>query len=62
MKKVISLSKARKSKAKAEARKRADANAVYFGTPKALRDAESARKANTDRALDGHQRTDTDDV
>lgn len=52
----VNLNKARKARAKAEARARADENAARFGRTKAEKDLEKARakKARTD--LDGKKR------
>jgi hypothetical protein len=54
--KVVSLSKARKSRARQAARKEADANAVKFGRNKAekARDRAEAKQSASD--LDGHRR------
>ena len=57
--KVIGLGKARKARARAEARRKADANAVKFGRSKAERDLDAARLAADRARLDGHKRDDT---
>lgn len=54
----INLNKARKARDKADAKARADANAVKFGRTKAERIAEAAREDRAKRLLDGHQRDD----
>ncbi|MEJ6388519.1 DUF4169 family protein [Gymnodinialimonas ulvae] len=54
--KLVSLSKARKSRARDAARKQADENAVKHGRPKAARDRNAARKALADKRVDGHKR------
>ncbi len=54
--KPINLSKARKSRDRAAARKTADANAVKFGRTKAAKTGDAARAAKARRDLDGHQR------
>ncbi|MEM6390801.1 MAG: DUF4169 family protein [Pseudomonadota bacterium] len=51
----ISLSKARKAKARAAAKRQADANAVRFGRSKPARRAEEAETDRATRKLDGHQ-------
>jgi hypothetical protein len=52
---IVNLRRARKTKAKAEKEKAAEANRVLHGTPKALRDLGKARKDKTDRALSGQR-------
>ncbi len=54
--KVVSLNKARKAKARADKKARADANAAKFGRTKAEKDAERARAEKAARDLDGHKR------
>ena len=54
--KVVSLSGARKAKARAEKRALADANAARFGRTKAERLADAARAAKARVRLDGHER------
>lgn len=58
MSKPVNLNQMRKAKARAEAKAQADANAVKFGRSKAQRLAEDTAKAQTERKLDGHKRTD----
>ncbi len=48
----ISLNRARKARARAEARRRADENAVKFGRTKAERLLEAARSEKARRKLD----------
>ena len=52
--KVVSLSRARKDRARAARRAEADANAARHGRTKAERDAEAARAEAARRMLDGH--------
>lgn len=54
--KVVNLNKARKARAKTEARAQADANAVRFGRTRSQRDAEKAATDKAARALDAHRR------
>lgn len=54
----INLNRERKSRARDDARKRADANATKHGRTKAARDLEAARQTQADTRLDGHK---TDD-
>ncbi len=54
--KPISLSKARKEKARAEKRARADENAAKFGRTKAEKQAEDAQAGRDAKKLDGHKR------
>jgi hypothetical protein len=55
MAEIVNLRRARKSKAKAEKEKTAEANRVLHGTPKALRNLEKARKDKANRELTGHK-------
>lgn len=52
----INLNKKRKARAKAAKKARADENALRFGRPKAVRDAEQAKADKAARDLDGHKR------
>jgi hypothetical protein len=52
------LSKARKTRARAEAKRTADANAVKHGRTLAERDAAKARAEQKRARLDGHERRD----
>jgi Domain of unknown function (DUF4169) len=54
--KVISLSSARKAKAKEAAKAQADANAVRFGRTKAQKVVADADQARAKAVLDGHER------
>jgi fumarate hydratase class II len=54
--KVVSLGRARKAKARADAKRQADANAAKFGRTKAEREAEAAKREAEARRLDGHER------
>jgi len=57
--KVVNLTRARKTRARDEKRRLADANAVKHGRGKAERQAEEASAARDRAHLDGHKR-DTD--
>ena len=52
----VNLNKARKERARAEKKARADRNAVAFGRTKAEKEVERLREAKTQQALDGHKR------
>ena len=52
----VNLNHARKQKAKAEKKARADANAARFGRSKAQKAAEEAGAARTRARLDAHRR------
>ncbi len=54
--KVVNLSKARKSRAKAQDKVRADANAAKFGRTKGEKATERAVADKAKRDLDGHER------
>ena len=56
MSKFVSLSKARKSRARDTARKEADANAVKFGRTRAEKAKDWAEAEKSARDLDGHKR------
>ncbi len=56
MSKIVNLNKARKSRARDEARKQADANAIKFGRTKAEKDKDRAEADKATRDLDGHKR------
>ncbi len=56
--KVLSLSKARKAKERADKDVRAAQNRAWFGRTKAEKDLDAARKALADKALDGNKRDD----
>ncbi|NAZ36081.1 DUF4169 family protein [Rubellimicrobium sp. CFH 75288] len=51
----INLNRARKARDRAEAKARADANALKFGRTKAERLLEAARAERARRALDAHR-------
>jgi hypothetical protein len=53
---IVNLNRARKAKAGEQAKARAVANRLSFGRTKAQKAAESATKAKSDTALDGHKR------
>jgi hypothetical protein len=52
----INLNKARKARAKAEKRAKADANVVKFGRTRAEKARDKAEAAKAKRDLDGHAR------
>ena len=54
--KPVNLNKVRKEKARAEAKAKADENAVRFGRTKEQKKAESTRKSQAARLLDGLKR------
>lgn len=60
--KPINLNKARKARARAEARRQADENAVRFGRTKAQRLLEAARNEKARRMLDRHRVEDDPDA
>ncbi|MXU66355.1 DUF4169 family protein [Oceanomicrobium pacificus] len=51
---VVNLNRARKSRARAEKRRKADENAVRHGLSKAERTRQQAEAARDARRLDGH--------
>lgn len=53
MAEIVNLRQARKAKARAEAEKKAEANRIAFGTPKAEKMRLKAEKALADRRIDG---------
>jgi hypothetical protein len=53
---ILSLSKARKSKAKADKEARAQENRVKFGRTKAEKDADRARTKLAEKSIDAHKR------
>ena len=55
MSKPVNLNRYRKDKARADAKARADQNAVKFGRTKAEKDRDAAERARQDRRLDGHK-------
>lgn len=52
---VVNLNKARKRRAKADARKRADTNAARFGRSKAQKSAETRAKEQSKTFLDARK-------
>jgi hypothetical protein len=56
----LNLNRARKARARDEARRKADANAVKFGRSKSEKSLDAARQALADRQLTGHRRDDED--
>lgn len=57
---VVNLNKFRKAKKRAEKEKRAEANRVEFGAPKALKELEAAKKDLANKALSGKKLSDDD--
>ena len=53
---ILSLSKARKAKARAEKDATAEANRVKFGRTRAEKQQASAEKSLSDRKIDAHKR------
>jgi hypothetical protein len=60
MAEILSLSKARKAKARSEKEAAAEANRLKFGRTKAERLKDAVEKAKADRLIDGHKRDDQD--
>ena len=56
MSKIVNLRAARKSKARAESRRAADANAVRHGLTKAEKKLAAARNAQARARIDAHRR------
>ncbi len=52
----VNLNRYRKTKARAEVKARADANAVKFGRSKAEKTLDQARRDKARRDLDGHEK------
>jgi hypothetical protein len=60
--KVVNLNKARKARAKVQARATADENVLRFGRTKSQREAQDAAREKAARTLDAHRRdSDSDD-
>jgi hypothetical protein len=55
MTEIINLRRVRKTKAKAEKAKAADANRVAHGTPKAVKKLAEARTTKAEQTLAGHK-------
>jgi hypothetical protein len=55
---ILSLSKARKNKAKADKEATAAENRVKFGRTKAEKAADAAKKALAEKSIDAHKRGD----
>jgi hypothetical protein len=53
---IVNLRRARKAKARATKEKEAADNRVSFGTPKALKDLNAARREKAARDVDAHKR------
>jgi hypothetical protein len=53
---ILSLSKARKSKAKADKEARASENRVKFGRTRAEKAVDKARQDLTEKSIDAHKR------
>ena len=58
MSKIVNLSRARKTRARDEKRRKADVNAAKFGRSRAERDAEARAAKKAARHLDQHRRED----
>ncbi|MFN6979257.1 MAG: DUF4169 family protein [Gemmobacter sp.] len=58
---IVNLRAARKARARAEARRQADANAALHGRSRAQRAAEEAERIAAARRLDGHRRAGDED-
>ena len=58
MAQIVNLNKARKAKARTEAKARAAGNRAKFGRPKAEKAAEEARAEKAARDLEGHRLSD----
>ena len=58
MAEIVSLSKARKQKARASKEAQAAENRVLFGRTKAEKQQQAAEKAMADKKIDGHKRED----
>ncbi len=52
----VNLNKVRKTRARAEKRAQADANAIRFGQTKAEKAAQEAKAEKARRLIDGHKR------
>jgi hypothetical protein len=59
---VVNLNKARKARAKTQARAEADQNAARFGRTRAQREAEAQAAEKAARTLDAHRRDPGDDT
>ncbi|MGY6627356.1 MAG: DUF4169 family protein [Oceanicaulis sp.] len=57
MTKSVNLRQHRKAKARASKAREAEINRVVYGTPKALRDLEQARRDQAARTIEAHRRT-----
>lgn len=55
---ILSLSKARKAKARTEKEAAAEANRLKFGRTKAEKLKHASEKARADKRIDGHKRDD----
>jgi hypothetical protein len=55
MAEIVNLNRARKTRARSQKDKTAEANRIAHGTPKALRNLGEARKDKADQALSGHR-------
>jgi phage protein D len=58
--KVVNLNKARKARARSQARATADANALRFGRTRSQREAEEQAATKAARTLDAHRRLPSD--
>ena len=55
MAEIVNLNRARKAKARAEKDRRAEANRIAHGTPKALKKLERAKLEQSAERLSGHK-------
>ncbi len=58
---ILNLNRARKAKAKADAKKQASENRISFGRTKAERSLEEARRSLEAERLEGHRRDEPKD-
>jgi len=56
MAEIVNFRRAKKAKARAAKEKQAEENRVAFGTPKALKDLNTARREKAARDVDAHKR------
>ena len=61
MAEIVNLRRAKKAKARAAKEKTAADNRVAFGTPKSLKDLNTARREKATRDVDAHKRDDEDE-
>jgi hypothetical protein len=56
MAELVNFRRAKKAKARTAKEKEAEDNRVKFGTPKALKQLNAARREKTEREVDAHKR------